>query len=163
MKLNPMKTLGWFLTCHSIGQADRQSVSQSVTWKQRNGLIYTCILVFFMLACSQQQLHLSHNQQYFLSIQANKGLQISALDETFIWPIYIIYSLNKTKLSFTTSTETALFAGIQLVDCLVSQFGQSVTVVSPSISEPNVVILTMFRRFHFEQEKHLLTRFRDYL
>lgn len=82
MKLNPVKTLGWFLTCHSIGQADRQSVSQSVTWKQRNGLIYTCILVFFMLACSQQQLHLSHNQQYFLSIQANKGLQISALDET---------------------------------------------------------------------------------
>ena len=38
----------------SLNRSGRQTVSQSVTWKQRNGLIYTCILVFFMLACSQQ-------------------------------------------------------------------------------------------------------------
>ena len=38
----------------SLNWSGRQTVSQSVTWKQRNGLIYNCILVFFMLACSQQ-------------------------------------------------------------------------------------------------------------
>ena len=47
MKLNPVKTLGWFLTCHSIGQADRQSVSQSVshleTEKWSHLHLYTCV------------------------------------------------------------------------------------------------------------------------
>ena len=43
MKLNPMKTLGWFLTCHSIGQADRQSVSQSLGNRETVSLLYTCV------------------------------------------------------------------------------------------------------------------------
>ena len=43
MKLNPMETLGWFLTCHSIGQADRQSVSHLETEKRSHLQLHTCV------------------------------------------------------------------------------------------------------------------------